>query len=66
VAEPLFPLITVCCFWGWCGHVETGFAPAAVHDQMEHHYRTEHQADIAALVGPIRVTVIPGAYWEMP
>jgi hypothetical protein len=48
--EALFPLVVVHCFWGWCGHVETGFAPEGVHDQMEHHYRTSHQADIAVLL----------------
>jgi hypothetical protein len=46
--------IIVHCFWGWCGHVETGTDPAAVHDQMEAHYRARHRADLAALGYPLQ------------
>ena len=49
MADALFALVVVHCFWGWCGHAETGLDPYAVHDQMEAHYRARHQADIAAI-----------------
>ena len=26
MTDALFPLVVVHCFWGWCDHVETGFA----------------------------------------
>lgn len=66
MADQLFPVFTVHCFWGWCQHVERDLDPYAVHGAMEAHYDAEHQADIAAIAGPVRVTVIPGAEWVMP
>lgn len=62
----LFPLVTVHCFWAWCGHVERGLDPYVVRDQMEAHYAAEHRADIAAITGPARFVVIPGYWWDMP
>lgn len=70
-AEPgqppgLFPVVVVHCFWGRCPHVERSLDPYAAHDAMERHYAAAHGDDIAALTGPVRVTVIPGATWVMP
>ncbi len=65
MTEPLIPLIAVHCFFGRCGHTEQGLDPHEVHDAMEAHYSTAHQADIAMITGPFRVTVIPGATWVM-
>jgi hypothetical protein len=59
----LFDVVTVHCFWAWCGHVERGLDPQAVHDQMEAHYAARHADDLAGLTGPWVVTVIPGAHW---
>ena len=66
MAEPLIPLITVHCFFGSrCGHTEQGVDPREVHGAMEGHYQASHQADIAAITGPVRVRVIPGVWWVM-
>lgn len=47
---PLFDVLTVHCFWGWCVHVETGLDPDVVHAAMEEHYETAHRADLDRLL----------------
>lgn len=63
--DPLFPVVTVHCFWGWCPHTERGLNPVQVHDQIETHYTADHAEDIRAIIGPYRVPVIRGAWWEI-
>lgn len=63
MADALFEVLVVHCFFG-CGHVVRGLDPRENHAAMEAHYAARHQAQIGAIIGPDRVTVIPGVYWE--
>ena len=52
---PLIPVIAAHCFYR-CGHTETGF-PNRVHDAMETHYATVHDADYRRILTRIGVRI---------
>jgi hypothetical protein len=49
VTGALFDVVTVHCFFGWCGHVVSDTDPKAAHQRMEAHYAGRHDRDLTRL-----------------